>query len=55
MRIELLKTHTHAGVPHAPGDIIDLDETSAHWLVDRGVAKPADLQPQAQPKTRKGD
>jgi len=51
MRIELRKAHTHAGVHHAPGDIIELDETSARWLVDLGAAKPAD----PLPKTRKGD
>jgi hypothetical protein len=51
MRIELLKAHTHAGVHHAPGDIIELDEASARWLIEQSVAKPADTPP----KTRTGD
>lgn len=42
MRIELLKPHTHAGVLHAPSDVLDLDEAAARWLIDLGVARPAD-------------
>lgn len=59
MNIELLKTHTHAGVSFAPGDRLDLDEATARWLIEAGVAKATDAfdEPigKPQPTTRKGD
>ena len=39
MQIELLKPHTHAGNRHAAGEILDLDEARAHWLIAQGAAK----------------
>lgn len=39
MHIELLKAHTHAGKPHLPGARLDLNESSAQWLIDLKVAK----------------
>ncbi len=36
--IELIKPHTHAGVLHASGDILQLDEATARWLIEQGVA-----------------
>lgn len=42
-RIELLKQHIHAGLPHRPGDVIDLDADLADWLIAEGAAKPATL------------
>ena len=33
MHIELLKPHTHAGQRHATGVRLDLNETSARWLI----------------------
>lgn len=40
-RIELLKQHIHAGLPHKPGEVIDLDADLADWLIAEGAAKPA--------------
>ncbi len=42
MNIELLKPHTHAGVSGTPGERLDLDEATARWLIEAGVAKAAD-------------
>jgi len=39
MHIELLKAHTHTGKPHPPGARLDLNESSAQWLIDLKVAK----------------
>jgi len=64
MHIELIEPHTHAGRLHAPGEILDLDEAAAEWLIERGTARgliergaarPVDPQPQTPIKTRKGD
>ena len=41
-RIELLKTHTHANEVHFAGHVIDVDEITARWLIEKGVGKPAD-------------
>ena len=54
MRIELLQAHTHAGKPHKPGEHLDLDESSAKWLIDLKVAKAATTESNKQP-SRKGD
>jgi len=54
MKIELLKPHTHAGKRYPPGERLDLDETSAKWLIDLKVAKAAPPEPIKQP-SRKGD
>jgi len=58
MNIELLKPHTHAGVIFAPGDRLDLDEATARWLIDAGVAKATDglAEPSSKPEptARKG-
>ncbi len=37
-RITLVKQHIHAGLPHRPGDVIDLDRDLADWLVAEGAA-----------------
>lgn len=59
MNIELLKTHTHAGVSFAPGDRLDLDEVTARWLIEAGVAQATGALDEQiskpQPTTRKGD
>lgn len=47
--VELLKAHTHAGEPRAPGDQITLDEDSAAWLIQLGVARRA-TKPRATTK-----
>lgn len=35
--IKLLKTHTHSGVAYFPGAVIEIDETSARWIVQHGI------------------
>ena len=39
-RIELLHTHTHRNAVYPPGSVITVDETTARWLIDRGIGKP---------------
>jgi hypothetical protein len=39
-RVVLIRPHTHAGKRHAPGAVIDVDATTADWLVSQGVAQP---------------
>lgn len=57
MQIELIKPHTHAGRICQPGEVLDLDEAAARWLIDIGVARPLDRQGKPTPKqpTSKGD
>lgn len=59
MTVELIKPHTHAGMLHAPGTRLDVDEATTRWLIEQGVAKPADAsdEPGVKPQTnaRKGD
>jgi hypothetical protein len=52
--VTLLKPHTDAGADYAPGDLLDVDEPTAQWLIEHGVAEAA---PEPEPKkpTRKGD
>lgn len=54
MRIELLQAHTHAGKPYKLGEYLDLDESSAKWLIELKVAKAATTESNKQP-SRKGD
>lgn len=56
MQIELLKTHTHAGIACAPGALLSLDTDLAQWLVDQGVARnvpitSAESTPKSQSRT----
>ena len=39
MHIELLKPHTHAGKRLAVGERLEVNDTSARWLIAQGVAK----------------
>lgn len=41
-KIALLKTHTHANRVYFAGHVIEVDEHTARWLIERGVGKPAD-------------
>lgn len=43
--IKLLRTHTHAGQPHAAGDVINVDPATADWLTTHGVGTPVTHQP----------
>lgn len=40
-QIELLKIHTHAGVEHGAGAVIDVDDSTANWLIEHGVGQAA--------------
>ena len=40
-QIELLKRHTHAGVEQRAGSVIDVDDITAHWLIEQGVGQAA--------------
>ncbi|EPW2942125.1 DUF7210 family protein [Pseudomonas aeruginosa] len=59
MTLELIKPHTHAGVLHAAGSRLDVDEATARWLIEHGVAKPTEAPDEpsgkSQPTARKGD
>lgn len=41
-RIKLLKTHTHAGQVHFAGQVLEVDEMTASWLIQHGVGQAAD-------------
>jgi len=49
MHVELLKPHTHAGVDHAPGAVIELDDELARWLIDLETARPVRATPTPAP------
>ena len=40
-QIELLKIHTHAGVEHGAATVIDVDDSTANWLIEHGVGQSA--------------
>jgi hypothetical protein len=54
--VKLVKPHTDAGKDYAPGDTLDVDEATAQWLIEHGVAENTTQTP-LEPKkpTRKGD
>jgi len=37
--IILTKNHTHAGVSYSAGKRLELDDTTADWLVAQGIAR----------------
>lgn len=45
MKVDLLKPHTHAGQPYSPGDTLELNDDTAHWLIAQGVAQPSPPAP----------
>ena len=59
-RLILNCPHTHAGRAFVPGDLLDVDLTTADWLIGQGVAQPepdalpvVDFTPDPKPSTRK--
>lgn len=38
-KIKLLKTHTHAGVVHSRGDILDMLDADAQFVITRGIGQ----------------
>lgn len=39
MKVKLLKTHRHAGTLYLRDEILDVEQFTAHWLVEHGVAE----------------
>ena len=42
--VVLAQAHTHAGKPHKAGERLDVDGSSADWLIANGIAR-HDRQP----------
>jgi hypothetical protein len=54
--VTLLKPHTDAGKDYAPGDALDVDQATAQWLIEHGVAEAApDPESELMNTTREGD
>ncbi len=49
-RLVLKRPHTHAGQAFRAGDRIDVDATTADWLIAQGVAAPDPVPPKAEPE-----
>ena len=49
-RLVLKRPHTHAGKAFQAGDRIDVDATTADWLIAHGVAAPDAVPPKADPE-----
>jgi len=45
MHVELLKPHSHVGVDHARGSVIELGDDLARWLIDLETARPVGANP----------
>lgn len=48
-RLVLKRPHNHAGKAFQAGDRIDVDATTADWLIAHGVAAPDAVPPTADP------
>lgn len=40
-KLRLKVTHTHDGVAYPPGHVIDVDDHTAHWLIDQKIGEHA--------------
>ena len=49
-RLVLKRPHTNAGKAFQAGDQIDVDATTADWLIAQGVAAPDAVPPKADPE-----
>lgn len=45
----LTRPHTHAGKTYGVGDRIEIDATSADWLIAQGIATPEPTAPTFEP------
>ncbi len=45
----LTRPHTHAGKTYGVGDRIEIDATSADWLIAHDIAAPEPTAPTAKP------
>ncbi|PJK07661.1 hypothetical protein CO610_08410 [Lysobacteraceae bacterium NML95-0200] len=52
--IVLTQAHTHEGKPYTAGERLDVDSSSADWLIANGVAR-HDRQPDPAPSPEGGD
>jgi hypothetical protein len=50
-QLVLTGPHTHAGRAYGVGDRIEIDATSADWLIARGIATPEPTVPAPEPIT----
>jgi len=46
--IVLTQAHTHAGQAHKAGQRLDVDASSAAWLIQNGIARHDRAQPQGE-------
>ena len=51
--IVLTQAHTHAGKPYKAGERLDVDSSSADWLIANGVAR-LDRHPEPAPPPEGG-
>lgn len=49
-RLVLKRPHTHAGKAFHAGERIDVEATTADWLISQGVAAPDAVPPKADPE-----
>lgn len=52
MHIILIKPHTHAGRVYPADAALDAPHSVAVWLIEQGVARPADAAPKPTRKPR---
>jgi hypothetical protein len=45
----LTRPHTHAGKAYGVGERVEIDATSADWLIAHGIATPEPTAPTAEP------
>jgi hypothetical protein len=50
-QLVLIRPHTHAGKTLGVGDRIEIDATSADWLMAHGIATPEPTVPAPEPIT----
>ena len=48
-QLVLMRPHTHAGKTYGVGDRIEIDATSADWLISHDIATPEPSAPTAEP------
>lgn len=49
-QLVLTRPHTHAGKAYGVGDRIEIDATSADWLIAHGIAAPELRAPVTEPE-----
>lgn len=51
-RLVLTRPHTHAGKTYGVGDRIEIDATSADWLIAHDIATPEPSAPVSEPEPK---